>query len=114
MTARTGNVRPLERRYLLHLSCVPREGERVRYLARMRSWSSRRSATGEWHERLFADDCELIAAISPVLPAGSDIRDVFEQIESPEGFFYLLHLNDEQAKQLGMSSESHSHSTRSP
>ena len=55
----------------------------------------------EPRERAFADECELIATINPLLPPGSDIRDVFDHIESPNGFYYLLHLRSEEAAQLG-------------
>jgi hypothetical protein len=52
-------------------------------------------------ERAFGDECELIATINPLLPPGSDVRDGFDHIESPNGFDYLLHLSAEQAGQLG-------------
>jgi hypothetical protein len=54
---------------------------------------------------VFADECELIAVINPLLPNGSDVRDVFEHIETPNGFFYLLRLSDEEAAQLGWRDE---------
>jgi hypothetical protein len=97
------------RRYLLHLLCAfDRDGEGCRYIARIRPWSARSGSHAETRERVFADDCELIATINRLLPRGSDIRDVFEHIESPNGFFYLLHLSSEEAKQLGWGREARS------
>lgn len=52
-------------------------------------------------ERTFADDNELIATVNPLLPEGSDIRDIFEHIETPNGFYYLLHLSSDEARELG-------------
>ncbi len=90
------------RRYLVHLLCEPEGGnEPYRYIARIRPWAARNRYRVNAVERVFSDDCELIAVINPLLPHGSDIRDVFEHIESPSGFFYLLHLSSEQAAQLG-------------
>ena len=87
------------RRYLVHLSCVVEEqSEGCRYVVRIRPAAAR---TGLFGRREFRDDCELIAAINPVLPPGSDVRDVFGHIENPNGFFYLLWLSDDQAEQLG-------------
>lgn len=90
------------RRYLVHLLCMREpEGERCRYVARVRPWAARGSVHLQCGERAFEDDCELIAAINPLLPPGSDVRDVFGDIESPSGFYYLLRLSEEQAQQLG-------------
>jgi hypothetical protein len=90
------------RRYVVHLSCVlGGECERCCYIARIRPWAARTGQHTDTCERTFADECELIAAINPLLPPGSDIRDVFEHIESPNGFYYLLHLSSEEAGQLG-------------
>jgi hypothetical protein len=93
---------PLRRRYLLHLSSVVDHAcEGRRYVARIRPWTARSRAHVESRELAFADECEFIAAVNPLLPRGSDVRDVFEHIESPNGFFYLLHLSNEEARQLG-------------
>jgi hypothetical protein len=94
------------RRYQVHLFCVvEREDEGCRYIAQIRPWTAR-SVHAETCQRSFADDNELIATINPLLPHGSDVRDVFEHIESPNGFFYLLHLSSEEAGQLGWRTES--------
>lgn len=93
---------PSGRRYLVHLLCAfDRDGENARYFVRIRPWASRNSSRTDTLERVFADECELIEAINPLLPHGSDVRDVFEHIESPNGFFYLLRLSSEEAAQLG-------------
>jgi len=93
---------PQRRRYLVHLSCGPgAECERCCYIARIRPWVARSGLHTEPGERAFGDECELIAAINPLLPLGSDVRDVFDHIESPNGFYYLLHLSTEEAGQLG-------------
>jgi hypothetical protein len=91
----------VKRRYLVHLSCANGESNtNCGYTARIRIWTPRsiRAAT---YERAFGDECELIEAINPLLPHGSDVRNVFSHIESPEGFFYLLHLRCKEAEQLG-------------
>jgi hypothetical protein len=96
------NSTPLGRRYLVHLSCSGEDGgENVRYIARIRPWSARSSSHTETQERVFADECELIESINPLLPQGSDVRDVFEHVESSKGFFYILHLSNEEAARLG-------------
>ena len=93
---------PSERRYLVHvLGTRNRETEICCYITRISPWAARGSSRSGAHERVFADECELIAAINPLLPHGSDVRDVFEHIESPNGFFYLLRLSSEEAAQLG-------------
>jgi hypothetical protein len=93
---------PMRRRYLVQLFCVlDRDCESGRYVARIRPWAARSGVNAKTCERAFADECELIATINPLLPPGSDIRDVFDHIESPNGFFYLLHLSSEQAGELG-------------
>ncbi len=97
---------PSGRRYVVHLLCAPDgDGENSRYLARIRPWATRCGSRTDAVERAFADECELIEAINPLLPDGSDVRDVFEHIESSKGFFYLLHLSSEEAAQLGWHSE---------
>ncbi len=93
---------PRRRRYLVHLLCVlDRECESCRYIARIRPWAARSGVPSETRERDFADECELIATINPLLLRGSDVRDVLGHIESPNGFLYLLHLSSEEAEQLG-------------
>ena len=90
------------RRYVVHLSSVLNaESENCCYRARISPSSARSGSNPRYGERWFQDDCELIAAINPVLPSGSDVRDVFSLIETPNGFFYLLWLTDDQALQLG-------------
>jgi len=98
---------PSRRRYLVHLSCAPSgEGAHCRYIARLQPWAARGGSRTSSVERVFADDCELIRAINPLLPQGSDVRDVFEHVESPNGFFYLLRLSSEEAEQFGWRPES--------
>jgi len=93
---------PSGRRYLVHLLyALDGDGESGHYVVRIRPWAARSNARTEPLERVFADECELIEAINPLLPHGSDVRDVFEHIESPNGFFYLLRLNGDEAAQLG-------------
>ena len=90
------------RLYVVHLLAVHHhECETCRYIARIRPWTARTSRASELFERSFEDECELIAAINPLLPHGSDVRDVFEHIESPSGFLYLLRLSRAEAMQLG-------------
>jgi hypothetical protein len=101
-TVQKRNPAPARRRYLVHLLCaLDRECEGCRYIARIHPWAARSGVHAETRERVFADECEFIATINPLLPRGSDIRDVFDHIESPNGFFYLLHLSSEEAGQLG-------------
>ncbi len=92
---------PSGRRFLVHLSCLLDGSDNFRYIARIRPWAARGSSGAESLERVFSDECELIEAINPLLPHGSDVRDVFEHIESPNGFFYILRLSSEEAAQLG-------------
>ena len=101
-SARRMEVRALlRRRYLVHLFGVP-DGrcERYRYIAKIRQWALRKAKT-ENCQRAFVDDRELISTINPLLPQGSDVRDVFEHIEGPNGFIYLLCLTAEEALRLG-------------
>ncbi len=92
------------RRYLIHLSCVrPGEGNLCSYKAHIHPWPSRKRHFAEAHERVFADEYELIEVFNPLLPSGSDVRNVLSHIESVEGFFYLLPLIIDQAGQLGWS-----------
>ena len=90
------------RRYLVHLlHAAEGTSGTSRYVVRIRPWAARSASTHAHQERIFEDECELIATINPLLPDGSDVRDVFEHIESPSGFFYLLRLSHEEAEQLG-------------
>lgn len=92
------------RRYLVHLLCVPGgPGGHNSYLARVRPWGARTGNQAPARERIFVDECELISTINPMLPQGSDVRNVMENIEGPGGFFYLLPLSGEQALLLGWS-----------
>ena len=101
-SARQTEVRVLRRRrYLVHLfGVLDGKCEMYRYIARIYPWALRR-AKMENCQRAFVDDCELISTINPLLPRGSDVRDVFEHIEGPNGFIYLLCLTAEEAMQLG-------------
>jgi hypothetical protein len=92
---------PPRRRYAVHLSWVPGDQSEPCYIARIRPWAAHSGLHAQPGQRTFADECELIATINPLLPPGSDIRDVFDHIESPNGFYYLLHLSSEEAGQLG-------------
>lgn len=100
----TGNTREptrQRRRYVVHLMCATdSEWDSRRYVLRIRPWAPG-SIQAEMRERTFADECELIATINPLLPSGSDVRDVFGHIEGPNGFYYLLNLSNEEAGQLG-------------
>ena len=91
------------RRYLVHLCSALEEATgRCRYLMRIQPWTPRGSAHSvRAQERLFEDEDEVVQAVNPLLPTGSDVRNVFSHIESPEGFLYLLQLNPEQAWTLG-------------
>lgn len=93
---------PLGRQYIVQLLCA-RDGDREAgsYSARIRPWTARGFSRAEMMERVFTDECEMIATINPLLPRGSDVRDVFEHIESPSGFFYILRLSSEEAARLG-------------
>lgn len=94
--------KPRRRRYLVHLLCLfDSEGNGCRYIARIRPWTGRQDHFVKIRERAFTDDTELIAAINPLLPPGSDVRDVFGLIESENGFYYLLPLSSEEARRLG-------------
>ena len=100
--AQTFNRVPRRRRYLIHLCCAHDEGSRAcRYVAHIQLWTTRSSVHTKTHERVFTDEYELIETINPLLPHGSDVRDVISHIENPDGFLYLLYLNSEQASSLG-------------
>jgi hypothetical protein len=91
-----------KRRYLVHLFCGHDECTNAcRYIAVIQLWAARISAHAETQKRVFNDEYELIEVINPLLPRGSDVRDVLSHIEGPEGFIYLLHLDLEEAAQLG-------------
>ncbi len=93
---------PLRRRYLVHLCCALDEGSRsCRYIARTQLWVTRSSVQAKTQERVFTDEYELIETINPLLPHGSDVRDVLSHIESTDGFLYLLYLSSEEAGSLG-------------
>lgn len=92
---------PRRRRFLIHLSCAQESGKSRRYIARIELWKSRRTTPKERHKRLFADECALTQAMNPLLPSGSDVRDVLGHIECNDGFFYLLNLTSEEAGSLG-------------
>jgi hypothetical protein len=78
------------------------EGSRAyRYVARIQPWTTRSSVYAKARERVFTDEYELIETINPLLPHGSDIRNVISHIESPDGFLYLLYLSSEEADCLG-------------
>ena len=59
------------------------------------------SVHAKTQERVFTDEYELIETMNPLLPHGSDVRDVISHIESPDGFLYLLYLSSEEAGSLG-------------
>lgn len=93
---------PRRRLYVVHLLCRLEQGsETCRYVARIRPWAAHSSRPVATCERCFADECELIATVNPLLPHGSDVRDVFGHIESPTGFLYLLRLSNAEAGQFG-------------
>lgn len=90
------------RRYLVHLCCAHGEGSLAcRYIVNIRLWTARSSPQATTHECAFMDEYELIKTINPLLPLGSDVRDVLSHIESTDGFLYLLNLSAEQAASLG-------------
>jgi len=90
------------RRYLIHLTCTSEAGDDSRhYVVHIQPWTSRLRADQK-SERFFSDEDELVEVVNPLLPYGSDVRDIIGHIECGDGFFYLLHLTAEQAKRLGM------------
>lgn len=93
------------RRYLVHLSLVRDASDDSRqYVLCIQPWTSRRKKCSEATKRLYSDECALIEVVNPLLPCGSDVRDVLEHIESNGGFFYLLRLTAEEAHRLGWQS----------
>jgi len=100
--AKKVNRAPRKRRYLVHLCCAPDEGSGAcRHVARIQLWTTRGGAHAKTQERVFTDEYELIEIINPLLPHGSDVRNVISHIESPDGFLYLLYLSSEEAGSLG-------------
>ncbi len=91
------------RRYLVQILCVgDGPSESCGYAVRIRPWSARSNFRSETMERIFADEWEMMEVINPLLlPHGSDVRDVMEEIDGPDGFFYLLRLSSEEAARLG-------------
>jgi hypothetical protein len=90
------------RRYLVHLCCAHDEGSRAcRHVARIQLWTTRGGVHAKTQERVFTDEYELIETINPLLPHGSDVRNVISHIEKPDGFLYLLYLSSEEASSLG-------------
>ncbi len=95
-----------KRRYLVHLSATRDETSGLHhYTARIRPWSTRNDRYPAFGERYFADECALVEILNPLLPVGSDIRNVLGHIESAGGFLYLLTLSDQEAAILGHSNE---------
>jgi hypothetical protein len=93
---------PRRHRFLLHLFGVREgDGEDCKYTATIRLWAARGGSRSEMHERAFKDENDLIRTVNPLLENGSDVRDVLSHIESPDGFFYLLHLTAEEACKFG-------------
>lgn len=93
---------PRRRRYLVHLCCAYEEDSRAcRHVVRIQLWTTRSSVNAKTRERIFTDEYELIETINPLLPYGSDVRNVLSHIESPDGFLYLLSLSSEEAGSLG-------------
>ncbi len=89
-------------RYMIHLACSFEAGDDSRhYVVRIQPWKSRPGEEVERCERIFSDEYELAEAVNPLLPCGSDVRDILGHIECNDGFFYLLHLTAEQAQSLG-------------
>jgi hypothetical protein len=90
------------RRYVVHLLCTrDADYKPWNYIVRIRPWTARVLLQAEVHERIFTDEYAMIAAINPLLPSGSDVRDIFSHIESPDGFYYILELSGEEARKLG-------------
>jgi len=100
--ARKPSPGPRRRRYLVHLYCVHDEGSRAcSYAVHIQLWTTRSSVHAKTHERVFTDEYELIETINPMLPCGSDVRNVISHIETSDGFLYLLYLSSEEAGNLG-------------
>jgi hypothetical protein len=91
-----------KRRFLVHLSVVQNPGDSLhKYALCIKPWAAHRKRCTKQHQRLFSDECALIEVVNPLLPEGSDVRDVLAHIEGQGGFFYLLELAAEEARRLG-------------
>lgn len=89
------------RRYLIHISMVRMaDNSSQEYLVCVEPWAARRSKCSEQNTVHFSDECALIEAVNPLLPSGSDVRDVLGHVESKGGFFYLVELTATQARKL--------------
>ena len=92
------------RRFLVQLLCMrDAKGVVTQFITRVHPWTSRAGQYPEIRERVFADECDFIETVNSVLPHGSDVRNIFSHIESPEGFYYLLQLGEAEARLLGWS-----------
>jgi len=101
-TVQKGESAPRRRRYVVHLLCVrENDYDSCRYVTRIWARPGRAVKEADAHERIFADECSLTATINPLLPSGSDVRDILSHVESPDGFFYMLWLSGEEASRLG-------------
>lgn len=90
------------RRYLVHLTCMnDGESNSHRYTVLIQAWPVRRGKQAASYTQVFSDETELVAAMNPLLPRGSDIRDILGHIECKDGFFYLLYLTNQEARSLG-------------
>lgn len=95
-----------KKRYLIHLTAAQDESTGSRsYVAFVRLWSARPNPSAKTGERGFADECELVEVLNPLLPKDSDVRDVLGYVEGPDGFIYLLHLSQTEAASLGWNYE---------
>jgi hypothetical protein len=96
------NSEHLKRRYLVHLCCMhDQDSLTCRYIANIRLWTVRNTTHVKTQKHTFEDEYELIETMNALLPHGSDVRDVLNHIEGPDGFLYLLYLNAEEAGNLG-------------
>lgn len=96
------NAATRRHRFLLHLfGRRDGDGEDCQYTATIQLWAARGSSRSGTHECAFKDESDLIRTVNPLLANGSDVRDVLSHIESPDGFFYLLHLTVEEACKIG-------------
>jgi hypothetical protein len=91
-----------KRRYLIHISSVVEASDNSRqYLLSIQPWTSRLRTQTERQKRFISDECALAETLNPLLPSGSNVRDVLGYIENDGGFFYLLHLTSKEAELLG-------------
>jgi hypothetical protein len=96
------NAEPRRHRFLLHLFGTRDEDDGdFKYTATIRLWAARGKSSSAIQERALKDEDDLIRTVNPLLTNGSDVRDVLGHIESPDGFFYLLHLTAEEACKFG-------------